>query len=139
MNMCTSRTERALAAALAALALASSSAVMAAPAPTAERPNIVLIVADDWGYSDVGAFGGEIATPNLDALAAEGTRFANFHVSGECSPTRAMLLTGVDNHRAGVGAMRETVPWSHYGKPGDRKSTRLNSSHVSESRMPSSA
>ncbi len=78
----------------------------------------MLIVADDWGYTDVGAFGGEIATPNLDALAAAGTRFASFHVSGECSPTRAMLLTGVGNHRAGVGAMRETVPWSHYGKPG---------------------
>ncbi|NBU24361.1 MAG: arylsulfatase [Gammaproteobacteria bacterium] len=130
--MCTSRTERALPTALVALglalglALAAPSAVLAAsasasasdPAPTAQRPNIVLIVADDWGYSDVGAFGGEIATPNLDALAAEGTRFASFHVSGECSPTRAMLLTGVDNHRAGVGAMRETVPWSHYGKPG---------------------
>lgn len=82
------------------------------------RPNIVLVVADDWGYTDVGAYGGEIATPNLDALAAAGTRFASFHVSGECSPTRAMLHTGVDNHRAGVGAMRETVPWSHYGKPG---------------------
>ncbi|MFM7708706.1 MAG: sulfatase-like hydrolase/transferase, partial [Gammaproteobacteria bacterium] len=86
-----------------------------APAPARVRPNIVLIVADDLGYSDVGAYGGEIATPNLDALAAAGTRFASFHVSGECSPTRAMLHTGVDSHRAGVGAMRETVPWSHYG------------------------
>ena len=78
----------------------------------------MLIVADDLGYSDLGSFGGEIRTPNLDALAAEGTRFANFHVSGECSPTRAMLLTGVSSHRTGVGAMRESVPREHEGKPG---------------------
>ncbi|MBU3672089.1 MAG: arylsulfatase [Sinobacteraceae bacterium] len=87
--------------------------------PSATRaPNIVLIVADDWGYTDVGAFGGEIVTPTLDALAATGTRFANFHVSAECSPTRAMLLTGLNSHLTGVGAMRETVPSSHLGKPG---------------------
>ena len=111
----------ALALMLCAAAAASASAAATAAVATASasvRPNIVLVVADDWGYSDVGAYGGEIATPNLDALAAAGTRFASFHVSGECSPTRAMLHTGVDNHRAGVGAMRETVPWSHYGKPG---------------------
>jgi len=82
------------------------------------RPNIVLIVADDIGYSDLGAFGGEIRTPNLDALAAAGTRFANFHVSGECSPTRAMLLTGLNSHRSGVGAMRESVPPELEGRPG---------------------
>ena len=87
--------------------------------PSAPRPpNIVLIVADDWGYTDVGAFGGEIATPTLDALAANGTRFSSFHVSAECSPTRAMLLTGLNSHLTGVGAMRETVPASHLGKPG---------------------
>jgi arylsulfatase/uncharacterized sulfatase len=123
--MSTSRTERAARAVLLAigLALGLASAVPAAAAPATtttptKRPNIVLVVADDWGYSDVGAYGSEIATPNLDALATAGTRFASFHVSSECSPTRAMLHTGVDNHRAGVGAMRETVPWSHYGKPG---------------------
>ena len=99
--------------------IASTPVTSAAPPVTApDRPNIVLVVVDDWGYTDVGAFGGEIATPTLDALAARGTRFASFHVSAECSPTRAMLLTGVDNHRAGVGAMRETVPFSQYGKPG---------------------
>jgi arylsulfatase/uncharacterized sulfatase len=85
---------------------------------TPRPPNIVLIVADDWGYTDVGAFGGEIATPTLDALAANGTRFSSFHVSAECSPTRAMLLTGLNSHLTGVGAMRETVPTSHLGKPG---------------------
>jgi arylsulfatase A-like enzyme len=82
------------------------------------RPNIVVMVADDWGYTDVGAFGGEISTPNLNALAQRGTRFSNFHVAAECSPTRAMLMTGVDSHRTGVGAMRETVPREHFGKPG---------------------
>jgi arylsulfatase/uncharacterized sulfatase len=96
--------------------LAKTDNVASQPAPRA--PNIVLIVADDWGYTDVGAYGGEIATPTLDALAATGTRFANFHVSAECSPTRAMLLTGLNSHLTGVGAMRETVPASHLGKPG---------------------
>ena len=82
------------------------------------RPNIVVLVADDWGFSDVGSFGSEIATPNLDSLAQQGMRFSNFHVSAECSPTRAMLMTGVDSHRTGVGAMRESVPRQHFGKPG---------------------
>ena len=91
-------------------------AACAAQATT--RPNIVLLLADDWGFSDVGAYGGEIATPNLDALARHGMRFANFHVTASCSPTRSMLLTGVDNHRNGVGNMRETIPQSHVGKPG---------------------
>ncbi len=82
------------------------------------RPNIVVLVADDWGFSDVGAFGGEIATPNLDALAARGARFANFHTSASCSPTRSMLLTGVDHHRNGVGSLRESMPRQHIGQPG---------------------
>lgn len=85
---------------------------------TDARPNIVLLLADDWGFSDVGAYGGEIATPNLDALAAKGTRFANFHVAASCAPTRAMLMTGVDSHRNGLGNMPETIPLSHEGQPG---------------------
>lgn len=84
----------------------------------AATPNIVMLVADDWGFSDVGAFGSEIATPSLDSLASQGMRFANFHVAASCSPTRAMLLTGVDNHRNGVGNMPETMPDEHRGKPG---------------------
>jgi arylsulfatase/uncharacterized sulfatase len=82
------------------------------------RPNIVVLVADDWGFSDVGAFGGEIRTPNIDALATRGVRFTNFHVAGSCSPTRAMLQTGVGNHRAGLGNMPETIPPEHVGKAG---------------------
>lgn len=84
----------------------------------ATRPNIVVLVADDWGFTDVGSFGGEIATPNLDALARAGTRFSNFHVAASCAPTRSMLLTGVDNHRNGVGNLRETMPQAHLGRPG---------------------
>jgi arylsulfatase/uncharacterized sulfatase len=84
----------------------------------AARPNIVMLVADDWGFTDVGAFGGEIETPNIDALAHRGTRFTNFHAAASCSPTRSMLLTGVDNHRNGVGNLREAMPREHLGKPG---------------------
>lgn len=88
------------------------------PVAAQTRPNILLIVADDVGYADFGAFGGEIETPNIDALAAEGVRFANFHAASSCAPTRAMLLTGVDSHLAGVGSMRELMPLSHRGRPG---------------------
>jgi arylsulfatase A-like enzyme len=102
---------------LTALALLSPATLGAQSAPT-KAPNIVILLADDWGFSDVGAFGGEIATPNIDALAAKGVRFSNFHVAGSCSPTRAMLQTGVINHRAGLGNMPETIPPEHLGKPG---------------------
>jgi arylsulfatase len=70
----------------------------------ADRPNIIVILADDLGYSDLGTYGGEIRTPNLDALAAEGIQLTNFHTGPTCGPTRAMLLSGIDHHRAGVGA-----------------------------------
>jgi len=104
---------------IALIAIAAASIGAAAPKSAApKRPNIVILLADDWGFSDVGAFGGEMATPNLDALAASGVRFANFHVAGSCSPTRAMLQTGVSSHRAGLGNMPETIPPEHQGKPG---------------------
>lgn len=89
-----------------------------AQTPGARRPNLVILLADDWGFTDVGAFGGEMATPHLDALARRGMRFSNFHVAASCSPSRAMLLTGVDNHLNGVGNMRESIPREHIGKPG---------------------
>jgi arylsulfatase/uncharacterized sulfatase len=98
--------------------LLSLTLATAAWAAQPARPNIVVLVADDWGFSDVGAFGGEIATPNLDNLAQRGVRFSNFHVAASCSPTRAMLLTGVDNHRNGHGNLRETMPGAHLGQPG---------------------
>ena len=93
--------------------------VQAPPAkPAPIRPNIVILLADDWGFSDVGSFGAEFATPHIDALAHAGMRFSNFHVAGSCSPSRAMLQTGVMNHRNGLGNMPETIPDEHRGKPG---------------------
>ncbi|NOY49920.1 MAG: arylsulfatase [Chlorobi bacterium] len=68
-----------------------------------KRANIVLIVADDLGYGDIGCYGGEIETPNIDALATKGIRFSSFHTAPMCAPTRAMLLSGNDNHIAGMG------------------------------------
>lgn len=70
-------------------------------------PNIVLIMADDMGYSDIGCYGGEIHTPNLDALAAGGLRFTQFYNTARCCPTRASLMTGLYPHQAGVGHMME--------------------------------
>jgi len=72
---------------------------------TSPRPNILLIVADDLGYTDMGAYGSEIRTPNLDNLAAEGLLLTDFYAAPTCSPTRAMLLSGTDHHLAGLGTM----------------------------------
>jgi len=82
------------------------------------RPNILLIMVDDMGYTDMGSFGGEIETPHIDALAKSGVRFSNFHTSVSCSPTRSMLLTGTDNHIAGLGNMGELMTPAQRGKPG---------------------
>jgi len=81
----------------------------------AALPNIIVILADDMGYSDLGCYGAEIDTPNLDALAADGLRFTNFYNTSRCCPTRASLLTGLYSHQAGVGAMTKDE-----GKPGYR-------------------
>lgn len=89
--------------------LAASTVLMAcgdgAPDPrvAAARPNILLLVADDLGYADLGSYGGDVSTPNIDALADRGVRFSQFHTAPMCAPTRAMLLTGNDNHVAGMG------------------------------------
>lgn len=101
----------------AAEATAPASAAASAPA-AARQPNFLVIVADDLGWSDLGAFGGEIATPNLDALAIKGVRLTGFHTAPTCSPTRAMLLSGTDNHRAGLGNMAELTAANQKGKPG---------------------
>ncbi len=77
-------------------------------ATAAERPNVVIIMADDMGYSDIGCYGGEIQTPNLDRLAANGLRFTQFYNTARCCPTRAALLTGLHQHQTGIGAMTET-------------------------------
>jgi arylsulfatase A-like enzyme len=93
--------------------------LLAAPCIASEtRPNILLIVVDDMGYSDIAPFGGEIDTPNIDALANSGMLFTDFHTSASCSPTRSMMLSGTDNHIAGVGSMGETITPNQKGQPG---------------------
>lgn len=82
------------------------------------KPNILLVVGDDLGWTDLGSFGGEIDTPNLDELAGRGVQFTDFHVSVSCSPTRSMLLSGTDNHIAGLGNMSELLTPEQRGKPG---------------------
>ena len=79
-----------------------------APLMAADRPNIVIIMVDDMGFSDIGCYGGEIETPNLDRLAANGLRFKQFYNTGRCCPTRASLMTGLHPHEAGIGHMTET-------------------------------
>ena len=83
-----------------------------------KRPNILLIVADDLGYSDIGSFGADIATPTLDNLAKQGLQFTNFHVLPTCSPTRSVLMSGMDNHQAGMGTMGEVKTPEMEGHPG---------------------
>jgi arylsulfatase len=100
------------------LALGLVAASTLASANQAEKPNFLLIIADDLGYSDIGAFGGEIETPSLDALANEGIRMTNFHTAPTCSPTRSMLFSGTDNHRAGIGNMAELLTPEQKGQPG---------------------
>src|SRR6476659_7586273 len=88
--------------------LSLAAALALGPAAAAEaRPNIVVILSDDMGFSDVGCYGGEIATPNIDALAKNGLRFTQFYNTARCCPTRASLLTGLYPHQAGVGHMME--------------------------------
>ncbi|MBL4764714.1 MAG: arylsulfatase [Colwellia sp.] len=83
-----------------------------------QRPNVIVIVADDLGFNDLGYLGSEIETPNLDALANKGVILNNFHTAPFCSPTRSMLLSGTDNHIAGLGIMGEDLTPELEGKPG---------------------
>lgn len=75
-----------------------------------ERPNIILIMLDDLGYTDVGAYGGEIDTPNIDAIAAQSFKFTDAHALPSCAPTRAALMTGQDQHRVGLGSQNQIYP-----------------------------
>ena len=88
-------------------------------AKQARQPNILLIVADDLGYSDLGAYGGEIETPHLDQLASDGgITLTNFNAATTCSPTRSMLMSGTYNHQAGLGAMAEWTAENQRNQPG---------------------
>ena len=89
-------------------------------------PNILLIVVDDMGFSDTQPFGGEIQPPHINRLAAQGIRFTRFHTSSLSAPTRAMLLTGVDNHQNGLGIMPPLHAKNQYLQPGYEGGINLN-------------
>ncbi|RMZ91539.1 hypothetical protein DV736_g1226, partial [Chaetothyriales sp. CBS 134916] len=92
--------------------------------PSPKRPNFLIIVADDLGFSDPGCFGSEIRTPSIDKLAKDGIRLTGFHAAAACSPTRAMILTGTDHHIAGLGNLIEWTDFSGQNFPkGSKYST----------------
>ncbi len=100
-----------------------TSAITTAGSTPAERPetsapNFVVLLADDLALMDIGIYGGEANTPNIDALAQRGRMFTRYYSSPLCSPSRAMLLTGLDNHRTGVSTIQEVIPSEHVGKKG---------------------
>src|SRR5438045_1884563 len=97
--------------AVALLTILWAAGLASAAAPA--KPNILVILADDLGYSDLGCYGGEIRTPNLDRLAADGLRFTQFYNCARCCPSRASILTGLYPHQAGIGGMTHTS-----GQPG---------------------
>ena len=92
---------------------------------SSKRPNFLVIVADDLGFSDLGCFGGEINTPNLDKLAKNGLRFTDFHAAAACSPSRAMIMTGTDHHIAGLGNLIEWTNISGQNDPSGTMSTNV--------------
>ena len=94
---------------------------LAALAPAnaqADKPNFVVMLIDDAAFMDLGIYGGEASTPHIDALARGGAMFTHYYTSPLCSPSRAMLLTGMDNHLTGVATIPEVLPKEHEGKPG---------------------
>ena len=82
------------------------------------QPNFVVVLVDDGAFMDFGGYGGEAHTPNINALADRGVRFSNYHTSPLCAPSRAMLLTGLDSHRTGVGTIPEVITPEQKGQPG---------------------
>ncbi|MCX7016146.1 MAG: arylsulfatase [Candidatus Sumerlaeota bacterium] len=124
---------------LAGLALpraALSAGVNAATRPAGAapaRPNIVLMMADDMGYSDLGCYGGEIHTPNLDGLARQGVRFSQFYNNAKCVPTRASLLTGLYSQQVGEGAMRNAVTIAEALRPAGYRTLMVGKWHASGS------
>jgi len=110
------RMQKALCAAFMAAAFAAPAVAVAADAP--RRPNIVIILGDDLGFADLGSYGSEIRTPAIDALAKQGVRFTNFYTHASSSPTRSMLLSGVDTHLSGLGNMDEWIAPNQRGAVG---------------------
>jgi len=93
--------------------------------PVSDRPNIIIVMSDDMGYSDIGCYGSEVQTPTLDGLAAEGLRFTQFYNTGRCCPTRASLLTGLYPHQAGIGWMTNDRKLEGYRGDLNRKSVTI--------------
>lgn len=91
-----------------------------------KRPNFLVIVADDLGFSDLSCFGGEIRTPNIDKIASNGIRFTDFHAAAACSPSRAMIMTGTDHHIAGLGNLIEWTNISGQNAPAEGNSKRFD-------------
>jgi arylsulfatase A-like enzyme len=103
---------------IASLALAFACAAGWCAPAAQKRPNIVFVLLDDAGFSDFGAYGSEIATPNIDAIANAGVRFTNFHTASTCESSRTMLQSGVDHHRAGAGTLQVVIADNQRGRPG---------------------
>jgi len=101
-----------------ALVVSGCSAPEEPSTDSARAPNIIIVLLDDTGFADLGAYGSEVSTPNIDQLAANGVRFTNFHAAAACTPTRGMLLTGVDNHLVGMGNMIEIMADNQFDQPG---------------------
>lgn len=125
--MSTGQTNRAVLAMVVAMLLAWLNAASASDAqntsvsssaPDPKPPNVLLVVLDDIGFTDLGAYGSEIRTPVIDSLAKRGMRFAQFRVAPTCAPTRAMLMTGVDSHRTGVPTLEHLMVPAYEGQPG---------------------
>lgn len=147
--MSTGRTDRAgLALILACLlvwpATAAAPAATAPPAATTvsgaaaagRPPNVLVVVLDDIGFTDLGAYGSEIRTPVIDALARRGTRFAQFRVAPTCVPTRAMLMTGVDSHRTGLPTLEHLMIPAYQGQPGHEGSLNRSVATLAEHLRP---
>ncbi len=102
-----------------ALTLSGQQAASAQEEAAARKPpNIILVLVDDAAFMDFGIYGGEARTPNIDRIASSGAMLTNYHTSPLCSPSRAMLLTGMDSHRTGVSTIEEVLPPELEGKPG---------------------
>ena len=126
---------------LAALLLASLATLQAVESSMPGKPNILLILADDVGYSDLGCYGGEIATPNLDTLANDGLRFRQFYNSARCSPTRASILTGLHPHQAGFPNLsgrlpKNSVTLAEVLKPAGYRTLMVGKWHLNEKNPP---
>jgi len=118
---------------LAVLGLLAASTGTAPAQETDTRPNILVVVVDDAAFMDFGAYGGEARTPAIDALARRGMLFTAHRSTPLCAPSRAMLLTGLDAHRAGVGTIPEVIPPEHRGAPGYRLSLDPSVATIAES------